>query len=65
MSALRRYDQYYDAWDTGVQVEIDGERVGFFHTVKDGVDRVWVDHPSFLGKVWTACLLIWIACNED
>ena len=49
--AACRYDQYHDAWDTGITVEVDGERVGFFHTVKDGVDRVWVDHPAFLGKV--------------
>ena len=34
-----RYDQYEDAWDTSVQVEIDGERVGFFHAKKQGVDR--------------------------
>lgn len=24
----------------------------FFHTVKKGVHRVWVDHPAFLSKVW-------------
>ena len=24
----------------------------FFHTVKKGVHRVWVDHPMFLEKVW-------------
>lgn len=24
----------------------------FFHTVKKGVHRVWVDHPWFLSKVW-------------
>ena len=23
----------------------------FFHTVKKGVHRVWIDHPSFLAKV--------------
>lgn len=26
--------------------------VRFFHTVKKGVHRVWVDHPAFLSKVW-------------
>lgn len=34
-----------------VTVNIDGEEVRYFHTVKDGVDRVWVDHPWFLAKV--------------
>ena len=24
----------------------------FFHTVKKGVHRVWIDHPWFLSKVW-------------
>ena len=33
-----------------VTVEIDGQEVRYFHTVKDGVDRVWVDHPWFLEK---------------
>ena len=32
-------------------VEIDGETVRFFHTVKAGVHRVWVDHAWFLAKV--------------
>ena len=26
--------------------------VGFFHTFKRGVDRVFVDHPLFLERVW-------------
>jgi hypothetical protein len=26
--------------------------VGYFHERKAGVDRVFVDHPLFLGKVW-------------
>jgi granule-bound starch synthase len=47
-----RYDQYSDAWDTTVTVNVLGEDVRFFHTVKKGVHRVWVDHPSFLAKVW-------------
>lgn len=47
-----RYDQYSDAWDTSVVVNIDGENVRFFHSIKKGVHRVWVDHPSFLAKVW-------------
>ena len=29
-----------------------GEKVGFFHEKKKGVDRVFVDHPLFLAKVW-------------
>ena len=28
-----------------------GEDVRFFHSNKKGVDRVFVDHPSFLSKV--------------
>lgn len=47
-----RYDQYYDGWDTSVVVNIDGEQVRFFHSVGKGVHRVFVDHPSFLAKVW-------------
>ncbi|KAL6606576.1 hypothetical protein ACP70R_042229 [Stipagrostis hirtigluma subsp. patula] len=51
-----RYDQYKDAWDTSVVSEIkvgDGyESVRYFHCYKRGVDRVFIDHPSFLEKVW-------------
>lgn len=28
--------QYADAWDTSVRVDIDGEHVGFFHTEDAG-----------------------------
>ncbi|KAG8662019.1 hypothetical protein MANES_01G055700v8 [Manihot esculenta] len=56
MTVSPRYDQYKDAWDTSVVVEIRvGERnetVRFFHCYKRGVDRVFVDHPLFLEKVW-------------
>ncbi|XP_065858454.1 granule-bound starch synthase 1, chloroplastic/amyloplastic [Euphorbia lathyris] len=56
MTVSPRYDQYKDAWDTSVLVEIAvGDRVEtvrFFHCYKRGVDRVFVDHPSFLEKVW-------------
>jgi len=48
-----RYDQYADAWDTSVSINIDGETVRFFHTREKGVDRVWVDHECFLAKVCT------------
>jgi hypothetical protein len=44
-------DQYADAWDTGVSVDVDGEDVRFFHTRAKGVDRVWIDNPLFLAKV--------------
>ncbi|KAF6156309.1 hypothetical protein GIB67_017839 [Kingdonia uniflora] len=51
------YDQYKDAWDTSVSVEIKvGDKivtVRFFHCYKRGVDRVFVDHPIFLEKVWS------------
>jgi len=46
-----RYDQYSDAWDTSVVVDIDGYAIHYFHTVEKGVDRVWVDNPMFLAKV--------------
>ncbi|KAK6948024.1 Glycosyl transferase, family 1, partial [Dillenia turbinata] len=57
MTVSPRYDQYRDAWDTGVLVEIKVgdnriETVRFFHCYKRGVDRVFVDHPMFLEKVW-------------
>ncbi|XP_059441605.1 granule-bound starch synthase 1, chloroplastic/amyloplastic-like isoform X2 [Corylus avellana] len=56
MTVSPRYDQYKDTWDTDVQVEIKvGDRietVRFFHCYKRGVDRVFVDHPMFLEKVW-------------
>ncbi|OVA04705.1 Glycosyl transferase [Macleaya cordata] len=56
MTVSPRYDQYKDAWDTNVTVEMKiGDRietVRFFHCHKRGVDRVFVDHPWFLEKVW-------------
>ncbi|XP_057969694.1 granule-bound starch synthase 1, chloroplastic/amyloplastic [Malania oleifera] len=56
MTVSPRYDQYRDCWDTNVAVEIKvGDRietVRFFHCYKRGVDRVFVDHPMFLEKVW-------------
>ena len=29
-----------------------GENVRYFHVMEKGVDRVFVDHPYFLAKVW-------------
>lgn len=56
MTVSPRYDQYKDAWDTTVVIEIQVgdrvEKVRFFHCYKRGVDRVFVDHPMFLEKVW-------------
>lgn len=52
MTVAPRYDQYEDAWDTSVVIDVMGEPVRFFHSLKDGVDRVFVDHPWFLAKVW-------------
>lgn len=55
MTVCPRYDQYKDAWDTCVVVQIKVgdkvEDVRFFHCYKRGVDRVFVDHPLFLAKV--------------
>lgn len=51
-----RHDQYKDAWDTSALAEIkmgdETVMVRFFHCYKRGVDRVFVDHPMFLEKVW-------------
>ncbi|PIN10412.1 Starch synthase [Handroanthus impetiginosus] len=56
MTVSPRYDQYRDAWDTSVLVQIKvGDRietVRYFHCYKRGVNRVFVDHPMFLEKVW-------------
>ena len=52
MSIAPRYDQYRDGWDTNITVKVLGESVRFFHCHKKGVDRVFVDHPWFLAKVW-------------
>ncbi|KAL8138910.1 LOW QUALITY PROTEIN: hypothetical protein V2J09_004911 [Rumex salicifolius] len=56
MTVTPRYDQYKDGWDTNVVVQIPVgnkvETVRFFHCYKRGVDRVFVDHPMFLEKVW-------------
>ncbi|GKU87859.1 hypothetical protein SLEP1_g2192 [Rubroshorea leprosula] len=56
MTVAPRYDQYKDAWDTGVAAEFKvgdrTEKVRFFHCYKRGVDRVFIDHPIFLEKVW-------------
>eukprot|EP00438_Fugacium_kawagutii_P035887 Skav214946 [mRNA] locus=scaffold2244:116250:118284:+ [translate_table: standard] len=50
-----RYDQYKEAWDTGYwgSVTMGGkqESVHFFHTYKQKVDYVFVDHPTFLERV--------------
>eukprot|EP00210_Caulerpa_lentillifera_P002450 g2348.t1 len=52
MTIAPRYDQYYDGWDTSITAEVCGETVRFFHAKKQGVDRVFIDHPCFLSKVW-------------
>ena len=58
-----RFDQYADAWDTSVTLSVDGQEVRFFHCVdRYGVNRVWVDHNSFLSKV---CLLPGLAAADS
>ncbi|KAL9240584.1 hypothetical protein vseg_014785 [Gypsophila vaccaria] len=56
MTVSPRYDQYRDGWDTSVVIELKVgdrvEKVRFFHCFKRGVDRVFVDHPIFLARVW-------------
>jgi hypothetical protein len=34
-----------------VVINVLGEDVRFFHSKKKGVDRVFIDHPTFLSKV--------------
>ncbi|XP_050235838.1 granule-bound starch synthase 1, chloroplastic/amyloplastic-like [Mercurialis annua] len=56
MTISPRHDQYKDAWDTNVVVQVKVgdkiETVRYFHCYKRGVDRVFIDHPMFLEKVW-------------
>ncbi|KAI5422161.1 granule-bound starch synthase 1, chloroplastic/amyloplastic [Lathyrus oleraceus] len=71
MTVTPRYDQYKDAWDTNVTIEVKvgdrTEKVRFFHCFKRGVDRVFVDHPIFLEKVWgkTGTKLYGPAAGDD
>eukprot|EP00873_Tetraselmis_striata_P011713 jgi/Tetstr1/431977/TSEL_021454.t1 len=52
MTVSPRYDQYKEAWDTSVTSNILGEEVRYFHAKIKGVDRVFVDSPLFLAKIW-------------
>lgn len=52
MTISPRYDQYKEAWDTSITANIMGEEVRFFHAKIKGVDRVFVDNPLFLAKIW-------------
>ncbi|CAH9117012.1 unnamed protein product [Cuscuta europaea] len=71
MTVCPRFDQYKDAWDTCVLVQLQVgdkiETVRFFHCYKRGVDRVFVDHPLFLEKVWgkTGSKLYGPSAGED
>ena len=51
MAIAPRYENYDDAWETGVRrvIKVLGGdvEVGYFHGFKDGVDYVFVDHPAF------------------
>eukprot|EP00931_Biecheleriopsis_adriatica_P114518 TRINITY_DN902_c1_g1_i5.p1 TRINITY_DN902_c1_g1~~TRINITY_DN902_c1_g1_i5.p1 ORF type:complete len:672 (-),score=165.43 TRINITY_DN902_c1_g1_i5:322-2160(-) len=55
MVVAPRYDQYSEAWDTGywssVPMGSKQESVHFFHTFKQKVDYVFLDHPTFLARV--------------
>lgn len=52
MVVVPRYKCYEDAWETGVRhrVRVMGQEheFGYFHAFVDGVDFVFVDHPSYL-----------------
>ena len=68
MISINSYDQYAQAWDCGVDVPVGSDSVRFFHTKgKDSVERVFVDHPSFLAKVWgkTGAKLYGSAAGSD
>ncbi|KXZ56723.1 hypothetical protein GPECTOR_1g651 [Gonium pectorale] len=51
MVVAPRYENYPNAWETGVRrifsVFNSQQEVGYFHAFVDGVDYVFVDHPSF------------------
>ncbi|WIA09124.1 hypothetical protein OEZ85_008536 [Tetradesmus obliquus] len=51
MVVAPRYEIYDDAWETGIRrifrVMNQDVEVGYFHAFLDGVDYVFVDHPSF------------------
>jgi len=52
MVVVPRYKCYEDAWETGVRhrVRVMGQEheFGYFHAYVDGVDFVFVDHPTYL-----------------
>ena len=52
MCIAPRYAAYDDAWETGVRHRIrcfgQDHEVGFYHTFKDGVDHVFIDHNAYL-----------------
>ncbi|GAB4815155.1 hypothetical protein N2152v2_002201 [Parachlorella kessleri] len=51
MIVAPRYQQYDDTWDSGVRLRMrcfnSLQEVSFFHTMRDGVDCVFIDHPAF------------------
>ncbi|CAL5416219.1 unnamed protein product [Camellia sinensis] len=51
---MRQWASCYDSFPTLRLIKIGDriETVRFFHCYKRGVDRVFVDHPMFLEKVW-------------
>ncbi|PSC74906.1 granule-bound starch synthase chloroplastic amyloplastic isoform X1 [Micractinium conductrix] len=51
MCIAPRYKIYDDAWETGVRHRMkvwdSDQEVGYFHAYQDGVDYVFIDHPSY------------------
>jgi starch synthase len=51
MTVCPRYKDYPDAWDTGVRAQIFlfgmAHEVRYYHSLRDGVHHLFVDHPSF------------------
>ncbi|PNW85413.1 hypothetical protein CHLRE_03g185250v5 [Chlamydomonas reinhardtii] len=54
MVVVPRYENYDNAWETGIRkiysVFNSNQEVGYFHAFVDGVDYVFVDHPTFHGR---------------
>ena len=51
MVVAPRYEQYEEAWETGIRHRVrvmdQDHEFGYFHGFIDGVDYVFIDHPSY------------------
>ena len=46
MTVAPRYKAYADSWDTGLRLTVDQHSLAVYHCIDQGVDRVFIDHPS-------------------